>query len=372
MGCEACRQKEPEANFPFENNDLEKNPEEKDIFITTLENNLQTFGQYYPSDISTLISKPIQDYIDENPIQIDEQYCKDLNGQDVKPIEFKNGNVYQGGWNKTLRMEGQGKYFIKDNNIYVEGIWKNGDLLYARIFISSEDSFDIYQGEIKDSNFNGKGKYIESNGKIYEGDFINGEKNGTGKINYKDGTIYEGQVEKGELKGEGKMIWTNGYEYIGGFDGNKLEGKGKLKGPNNETYEGDFSNNLFSGKGIYTFENGNVYEGQFEYGIKKGKGIYKSLNIFEYDGDWDNDQPCGIGKLSSWNKNGIIKSSWRYGKIMEEPCYEKGTQNDFEGINFNIVIDEMKLNIKDLSNLVNSEIQTTQYRPGSEPSFLDD
>ena len=202
MGCEACRQKEPEANFPFENNDLEKNPEEKDIFITTLENNLQTFGQYYPSDISTLISKPIQDYIAENPIQIDEKYCKDLNGQDVKPIEFKNGNVYQGGWNKTLRMEGQGKYFIKDNNIYVEGIWKNGDLLYARIFIGSEDSFDIYQGEIKDSNFNGKGKYIESNGKIYEGDFINGEKNGTGKINYKDGTIFEGQVEKGELKGE--------------------------------------------------------------------------------------------------------------------------------------------------------------------------
>ena len=168
------------------------------------------------------------------------------------------------------------------------------------------------------------------------------------------------------------MIWTNGYEYIGGFDGNKFEGKGTLKGPNNETYEGDFSNNLFSGKGIYTFQNGNIYEGQFEYGVKKGKGIFKSLNKFEYDGDWDNDQPCGIGKLSTWNGNGIIKSSWRYGKIMEEPCYEKGTQDDFENIDFNIVIDEMKLNIKDLTNLVNSEIQTTQYRPGSEPSFLDD
>ena len=93
--------------------------EEKDIFITTLENNLQTFGQYYPSDIDTLISKPIQDYIAENPIQINEEYCKDLNGYDMKPIEFKNGNIYQGGWNKNYRMEGQGKYYIKGNNIFI-------------------------------------------------------------------------------------------------------------------------------------------------------------------------------------------------------------------------------------------------------------
>ena len=49
MGCEACRQKEHEANFPFENNDLEKNLEEKDIFITTLEK-LRLSGDVYDID----------------------------------------------------------------------------------------------------------------------------------------------------------------------------------------------------------------------------------------------------------------------------------------------------------------------------------
>ena len=303
MGCETCRQKEPEATFPLENNE-EKNPEEKENFLTTFNTNLPTFGQYYQSDLDTLISKQIQDYIAENPLQINQEYFEDLNGYDVNPVEFKNGNIYQGGWNKNLKMEGQGKLYLKEGNVFVQGIWKNGDLIYARIFISSDDLFDIYQGEMKDSNFNGEGKYIESNGQIYEGDFINGEKNGNGKIIFKDGTIYEGQIEKGELKGEGKMIWTNGYEYLGNFAGNKLEGKGKLKGPNNETYEGEFSNNLFSAKGIYTFQNGNIYEGQFEYGVKKGKGVFKCLNKYEYEGDWDNDQPCGVGKLYTWNKNG--------------------------------------------------------------------
>ena len=363
MGCEACQRRPNEQEAKFD----------EDKFLATFESNLPSFGQYYPSEIGTLIPKKIQEYNSENPLQIGEEYYKNLKGHDMKTVEFKNGNIYQGGWNDGLKMEGQGKYYIKGGIIYVEGIWKNGDLIYARIFSNcSEDSFDVYEGEIKNSNYNGKGKLIESNGKIYEGEFIDGAKKGKGIITFNDGAIYEGQVENDELKGEGKMIWTNGYEYEGGFDGNKLEGKGKLKGPNNEIYEGDFSNNLFSGKGIYTFQNGNIYDGQFVYGVKKGKGIFKCLNNFEYEGDWDNDLPCGIGKLSSWNKNGVIKSSWRYGKIMEEPCYESGSKDDFEGIDFNIAVDEMKINIKDLSNLENSEVQTTQYRPGSEPSFLDD
>jgi hypothetical protein len=371
MGCQACRQREPEANFPL-GNCKPMNTEEGKNFQTTFDDRLQSFGQYYPYDFKTLLSEKIQNYIAEHPLQINPEYYQNLEGYDIKAVEFKNGNIYEGGWNKNTRMEGQGKYYLKEEKVFVEGIWKNGDLVYARVFMGDDDSLEIYEGEIKDSNFNGKGKLTSSNGQIYIGEFIEGVKTGKGQIIFKDGTIFDGQVEKGEPKGEGKMTWKNGYEYEGNFDGNKLSGKGKLKGPNQESYEGDFTNNFFNGKGVYTYANGNTYEGEFSFGAKKGKGIYSCLNSYQYDGDWDNDLPSGNGKLSTWDKNGIIKSSWRHGKIMEEPVYEKGDKNNFEGIDFNIAVDEMKINIRDLTNLEMPEVQTTQYKFETMPSFLDD
>ena len=372
MGCEACRQREPEANFPFQvNEDLVHM--EKDQFQTTFENYLPSLGQYYNSDFNSLLSQNVLDYIKQNPLQVKPEYYQDLEGHDIPPVEFKNGNIFEGGWNKNIKMEGRGKYYLKKENIFLEGIWKEGNLIYARIFILNDDYFDIYEGEIKDSNFDGKGKLILSSGQEYEGDFVGGEKTGNGKILFEDGAIYEGQIEKGQLSGKGKMVWKNGYEYEGDFNANKLEGFGKLKCPNEDVYEGDFSNNLFHGNGTYTYQNGNTYTGQFSYGAKKGKGVFKCMYKYEYDGDWDNDLPSGVGKLSTWNKQGIIKSSWRAGKIMELPLYEKGTKDDFEGIDFNFLIDTILVNIKTLSNLDNTQVvQTTQYKLATGASFLDE
>lgn len=372
MGCESCRQKEPEKSFP-----LIQNPEEMNQLPDSFNDYVPTIGQYYKSDFESLIPQNIKDYMSNNPLQIPEDYCKDLETFEAEPIEFKNGNIYKGNWIKNLgkqfTMEGKGELYVKGGDHFVEGIWLEGNLKFARIFKINEDNFEVYEGEIKNSLYDGKGKYISSNGDEYIGNFVEGEKaGGEGKITFKDGTTYEGQLEKGEIKGEGKMIWQNGYEYQGNFDGKKLEGFGTLKGPNGETYEGEFSNNLFSGNGKYTYQNGNTYEGQFSYGVKKGKGVYKCLDKFEYEGDWDNDLPNGVGKLSTWNKNAVIKSSWRSGEIMEMPNYEKGTKEDFNDIDFNIVTDAMLINIKDLTNLDYSEIQTNEYKLGTEPSFLED
>ena len=383
MGCQACRQAEPEANFPLIETDIKnldkqtfttaEKKEEYNKFISIFENKLPTFGNYFGSDFNTLISPKIQEYMTEHPLLINESLLENIDNYEIKPVEFTNGNVYQGGWSREMRMEGQGKYFLKEDGVLAEGIWKEGNLIYARVFIPKDnDVFDVYEGQMKNSTFNGKGKLILSNGIIYEGDFEDGERNGNGKIFYNDGTVYEGQIEKTDLKGKGKMTWKNGYEYEGDFDWNKLSGNGILKGPSMDIYEGEFLNNLFNGKGKYIYQNGNSYEGQFLYGLKKGKGIYKCVNSFEYDGDWDNDYPCGVGKLSNWDNTGIIKSTWRYGKIMEEPIYEKGTIENFENIDFNIVPDKMTLSIKNLTNIENTETQSTQFKLGTTPSFLDD
>ena len=122
----------------------------------------------------------------------------------------------------------------------------------------------------------------------------------------------------------------------------------------------------------YKYKNGDIYEGEFQYGIKKGKGVYNALDKFEYNGDWDNDLPCGVGKLTNWNKNGLIKSTWRYGKIVEEPVYEKGTKGDFKAVDFNIEPQEMNLNTRELSHLELIDNDTTQYKIGTFPSFLED
>ncbi len=305
MGCQACRQSEPETTFLFNDgeiknldNQIQSNPGKKDDynnFILKFTNKLPNLGNYFVADFNTLISPKIQKYITENPLSISEELLGNSNSYEVKAVEFTNGNVYQGGWSPDLKMEGQGKYYLKNDKVLAEGIWKEGNLVYARVFIIKEnDLFDIYEGTIRYSTFNGKGKQILSNGMIYEGDFEDGERNGNGKIIFKDGTIYEGQIEKGELKGKGKMVWKNGYEYEGGFNSNKFNGNGVLKGPSGDKYEGDFTNNLFHGNGKYIYNNGNSYEGQFVYGQKKGKGVYKCINLYEYDGDWDIDLPCGV------------------------------------------------------------------------------
>jgi hypothetical protein len=382
MGCEACRQSEPEANFPLINLEVKSNDRQNetssekkhnyDNFTLLFEDKLQNFGKYFEQEFNTLITPEILAYMTENPFSLNPEQYEISEVYEMKPIEFNNGNVYKGGWNENLKMEGQGKYYLKEDGVLAEGLWKEGNLVYARVFIGKEDSFDIYEGEMKNSSFYGKGKLILSNGVIYEGDFIDGEKTGNGKIIFEDKTVYEGGVEKGDLNGKGKMIWTNGYEYEGDFGFNKLCGNGILKSPNGEIYEGEFKNNLFNGYGKYTFKNGNTYEGQFLYGIKKGKGVYKCLNKFEYDGDWDNDLPCGVGKLSDWNKTGVIKSTWRYGNIMEEPVYEQGTSENFEDIDLNIVPDQITLNIKDLSNLDYTDMQSTQFKLGTQVSFLDE
>ena len=381
MGCNACGFQEPEVTIQFPENEIGNEKGKKNSkdtikqsyndFISKFNKNLEFFGEYISKqDFNSKIPKKIKDYMEKNPLEIKQQYSKNTNIYETEPIEFKNGNIYQGNWNKDFKLEGPGKYYLKEDNVFAEGNWDNGELIYARVFLPNGD---IYEGQIKDSTFNGKGKLESYNKDIYEGDFVNGEKTGEGKIIFSDGTIYEGSLDKGEFRGKGKMIWKNGYEYNGEFNGQILSGKGKLSSSQGDFYEGDFENNLFHGKGKYFFsKSGNEYKGDFQYGIRKGKGIYSALNQYIYDGNWDDNLPCGIGKLTNWNKTSILKCTWRFGKIAEEPIFEKGSEKDFESINKNIEPEEMKLDTKGLPHLDLFDNDSTQYKIDSFPSFLQD
>ena len=380
MGCVCVKPLDNNLEMTFDeqkngktNQKLDKNmehiKESLNNFKMNFNEKMQYIGDYISlENFNKIISEDFQNYMKNNPFKVNSENSQHT--YEIKPIEFKNGGIYQGNWNKNYKMDGNGLYYLKNDKILIEGNWINGELRKGRVLFPEGE---VYEGEIKDSTFNGKGKLKSNNNDIYEGDFINGEKTGIGKIIFNDGTIYEGDVEKGEFKGNGKMTWTNGYKYIGEFDGPFLKGKGKLFGPNGDYYEGDFLNNLFHGKGKYIFnKNGNEYEGEFQYGTRKGKGIFTSKGNYIYDGNWDNDLPCGIGRLKNWEKNGILKSIWRFGSMAEEPTYELGNEENFKSIDLNIKPDELILNTRGLSHLDMIEAESSQYKFENSLSFLNE
>ena len=303
-------------------------------FSKKFETTLPKFGEYYDiNDFKQKIPEIANNYMIENVLNIPENVPTNRITYEMKPIKFENGNIYSGNWNEKYKMDGLGQYYIDEGNLFIEGIWDDGKLIYGRIFYSNDN---IYEGQIKDSNYNGKGKLIFNNGEIYEGDFVDGDITGNGLFTFSDGTIYEGEFIKGEFKGHGIMKWINGIYFEGEFNGPVLSNYGKIIGDNGEKYEGYFYYNYFHGKGIYTFNDNSNYEGEFEFGLKNGKGIYKKKDEFIFEGEWANDLPHGFGKY--YYKDYIIKGVWRDGINVEIIDFEKGNPNDFNKslLNFEI------------------------------------
>ena len=290
---------------------------------------------------------------------------KNENVQKIKPVEFENGNTYYGNWNENYEMEGYGQYYLKEENVMAEGIWERGELKQARIFFPNGD---IYEGEMSNSVYNGRGKLITHNKDEYIGEFVDGEKSGRGKMIFEDKAEYNGFFSHNNFNGEGNIKWNNGIEYRGNFSDNQLDGKGTLFNKDGEKYEGNFEKNFFYGKGKYTYLNGDEYKGNFEYGIRKGNGVYKKKDEFIFDGIWDNNVPNGFGKIII-NEN-ILKCNFHNGKIIGDITTENGSYTgDFDR---NFFLNPTNLNPLKLTHIDNDNFSTSQYRAGSFPSFLED
>ena len=331
------------------------------IFSQKFEEQLPNFGDFYDiNNFDQLIPEYIKSYIKQNIFQIPKQIKLDGSIYELKPVRFKNGNIFYGYWNEEFTMEGLGKYYINEGNIFVEGIWKNGKLIYGRVFYDNEI---IYEGEIKNSEHNGKGKLIHYNGDICFGQFMNGEIVGNCVYIFKDGTKYEGGIDgKNNFKGHGIITWESGIQYEGDFCGPILNDRGVLKGNNGEMYEGYFWNNYFNGTGKYTFNDGSFYEGEFESGVVCGKGKFIKKNKFEYEGNWINNSPNNFGKFSC--KGYIVKGIWRNGINVEISKFEEGDENTFDKNLLNFQMDKFKLIPQSLPNLKtvdNSERNYDKY-----------
>ena len=213
----------------------------------------------------------------------------------IKQYEFIYLNKILGISGSPIFIEGSSK---------VIGINKDGEsgnniipivesLKYNLKYEKSNYDNDLYEGFIKNNNFEGFGKYIWENGEYYIGQWLDGLRHGKGIIYYKNDSIkYEGDFVNDKYEGNGKYIYGNGDYYIGQWLNDLKHGKGTIYYKNNSIkYEGGFVNGKLEGYGKYIYENGEYYIGQYLNGLKHGKGtIYYKNNSIKYEGEFINDQ----------------------------------------------------------------------------------
>ena len=107
MGCEACRQKEPEANLPLLKNP-ELNPEDREQFLKSFDNYLENFGKYFDSDFNSLLSENILNYITANPLQLKPEFFENVEGFDIDPVEFKMETFIKAAGIETEKWKAKG------------------------------------------------------------------------------------------------------------------------------------------------------------------------------------------------------------------------------------------------------------------------
>jgi len=159
------------------------------------------------------------------------------------------------------------------NNVNKDNKDINKENKKQKIILSDQS---VYEGEIKDNKFEGKGEYRTKDYKYY-GDFSSGKRHG-----------------KGNLEDFEKNI-----KYKGDFRNNMKEGYGEEKYLDGSIYKGEFKEDLKHGKGTLLLqENSNYgYDGEFKYDQKSGKGKFKWSEKKEYIGEWSQDEICGYGIL---------------------------------------------------------------------------
>ncbi len=341
-------------------------------FKKSFEEKLASLGKYISlSEFESLIPNEARSYMTENILDISKYLTPGIKTYEVRPIEFKGGNIYKGSWNEKGEMQGYGQYYLKDDKVLAEGVWKQGCLIFARVFLPNGD---LYEGGFQNSIFNGFGKLVTYNGEIYEGNFLNGEKTGLCTYLFPDGTIYNGNILNGLFNGQGSIKWSNGIKYEGNFINSTLSGLGVITNLEGDKYEGYFDKNFINGKGKYFYDNGDIYEGNYEEGKRRGKGVYIRNDGFIYDGEWADDLMNGFSKIKF--KNNCLKCIYRNGEISEIGFYQKKSKEPEDNFNnlFNMIA-EFKPEESGFSKILFTHLEydnniISQYGPEILPSFM--
>ena len=125
------------------------------------------------------------------------------------------GEKYVGEW-KDGKKHGYGTYIWADGREYT-GDWLSDYRNGQGHWINPSKGYE-YEGGWKNGHFHGEGTFIinTSQGQeIYEGEYRNNEKHGYGKWTFPDGAIYAGKHRDGMKHGEGEFIHADGTKVTG-------------------------------------------------------------------------------------------------------------------------------------------------------------
>lgn len=310
------------------------------------------------NDFKQILPEQYVKYIETNPyqsmIEQNDQGKNEEDTVDLEPMKMQNGNFYWGKWNQDGEMSGEGKYYLADDQVLVEGNWINGILKKGRIQFQD----GVYEGDIEENLFNGQGKIIYNSGITYEGDWVQGKKEGNGTMIWPDNSKYQGDFKQDIIHGYGTFEWDNGYSYVGYFSNGLFDGEGKLQGNNGSVYEGEFKMGKYEGSGCFTWnkmedDSGNKhstrYRGQYHDGKRHGNGTYWFDEQRIYDGEWMEGNPHGKGVVEIPDMR--IYAIWRNGEVVQKIKEERVNSfsvtdsmiNEAPNLNFKTPIENLDL-----------------------------
>lgn len=290
-------------------------PRKKDLRQDLLEN-LSLFGvELELGALRDMKSRKVLEIQTNDPLSYEEDMAKELklkkNRVVLNPIRLFNGNVYEGEWSRKQNPEGQGE-MLKTDGTLLEGMWKNGLIVWGRIFYISGA---YYEGLISNDVPNGMGALFEEEA-TYAGQWENGLLHGQGTVTYKDNSKLAGIFQFGRPS-SGMMIWKEIGMYQGSFNNYMLHGNGRFTTNTGDSYAGDWKLNYMDGFGTYTWSSHmHSYTGDYKKGKKEGRGTYyfEDPDVY-YKGQWHNDRPHGRGDYVTREKT--FSGIWRYGKLID-------------------------------------------------------
>lgn len=207
-----------------------------------------------------------------------------------------DGSRYEGQF-RNSRFEGEGKIYFGEE-LHYAGQFRNG--LRHGWGVETPPNSSRYEGEFSDDIRHGKGKLFQSNGTLLEGEWVEGRPEGEFSIAFPSGNRYQGHFQHGALHGYGVMVYANGHRYEGQWlDGAKTEGK--YYWTDKEYYEGAFDANGRTGFGKYYYADGARYEGEWQRDEIQGQGklFFPDGSVFE--GSFSGGR--GSGVLHLFEKN---------------------------------------------------------------------
>ena len=220
-----------------------------------------------------------------------------------------------------------------DSRLEKEGLYLNSS---TRLLQYEFQDGRIYDGEWKDSKFNGKGQLRHPSGEYYDGYWFNGKYNGCGTLILPNTERYDGYWKSGKKHGNGTLYFTSkdpiAVKFVGNWKLDKKHGLGQLYLKNGCIVEANWNSNqptspvllyLEDSKTRYIGDINENYErngfgvciyssideryyGQWVNEEKQGKGFFVTSKGTEYHGNWFNGQMEGQGNLYFGNDESLI------------------------------------------------------------------